>query len=638
MQKVTDFLEKHVQWVAIALGAAFALWMGYAYWMQSPAQVQVDGTTYTAGEVAKHTQETVGQQLSSKINSTATVPMAVPQPAEKFRLAMAWQGVPETTLAYIWPNLPAEVNKTTPSQSPTPGGGPPTPEGPVARTPVEKLPALPAAHPEVANVGRSTVQIPAIQQQPQPAAGEGATPAPAPAPAQPQGPQTKDIEWVTQSFTIPMAELDAAFKAAKIPPGGPVYTTCFLQIEMIRQEVTFDGKNVGAEQVVKTMEANPQGQIVPTYPGDNSDKQAQATYLAWATQNSAQILQPPFYQVDKGDPWTQPGTTLQQQQQQYTLENPPPNWQSIPEWKEAVMKYRQQQAKERADQKRTTNRGGGGGAGGAGGGPRGIIGGATGSPAPRDTARPAPPPRAPQPAGVPGAAVGAIGTPQPTGVIGGEGAIGGGGGNGPVGTLPTGDFDPSKFTQPLVVWGHDIHVTPGKSYKYKMRYRIRNPLFGVINVAKNPAFAQQFAIVSPDSEWSKIIVVPAKTNFFVARNIGPNADKVAFDVFKWEEGIQHQATFIIAPGDMLGGQNSNVDYTTDWTLVGFQQDPRTQDVQILLVDKEGSLMTRSAKQDQNNDLYKRLKELVRAAQPTAGAGGAPTGLPAVPGGTAALGR
>ncbi len=617
MQKLTKFLEQHVQWVAIGLGALFALWMAYGYILQAPAKVAVDGQTFTDGSVYKHTQDTAAASLQSKMNASGNVTLAVPKPAQQFKEQMAWQGAKDTTLAFIWPSLPAEIITKTADQPGTPGGG--AVAGAPAGTPVvEKLPVPPTPRPEEARVGRSTVTIPAVQAVAQATDQPGV----APTPAAPAAPQDVDKDWVTQSFTIPMGELDAAFKQSKIPPVVPLYSTCFLQAEMVRQEVTFDGKNVGPETIVKGLEISASGQPVTPYPGDASDRQAQAAYLAWATQNTPQILQPPFYTVTKGDVWAAPGTILQTQQQNYTLDNPPPDWQKIPEWKEAVYKYRQQKAKERADLKKssaprstgTPGRGGGGGAA------------ERLAPAPRDTARPAAPARLPPevqiPQGNPGIATSGEGigaAPAPA-----------------VGQLPTGDFDPSKFRDPLQVWGHDIGVTPGKTYKYKMRYRIRNPLYGVSNVAKNPGLANVFALVSADSEWSKPVPVPAKTNFFVARNIVGSATSVQFEVFKWEDGVQHGEFFSAAPGDPIGAAKGEIDFTTDWTLVGFQFDARTSETQILLVDKEGLLITRSARSDQINPLYKTLKDQVSTVrQASANSGG---GVPVIPGSTGGANR
>ena len=624
MQKLTSFLEQNVQWVAVGIAALFAMWMAYAYVFQSPAKVMIGGNTFTAADIDRNTRETVATQLEMKMTSSTPISMVVPKPAEQFKDHMAWKGVNEVSLAYIWsPLVPDVKSAELPGTTPAPGG--PQNAGPVPGAlpagVVTALPVLLPGTPDDSHVGRSTVTIPAVQAAAAPPAGpNNPAPPPPPAPAVPAGPQSVDKDWVTQSFKIPMTELDAAFRAAKIPRVAPVYTTCFLQVEMVRQEITREGKPIGPETVVKTLDVTPTGQPVPPYPGDSAPRQAQANYLAWATANTQQILQPPFFEITKGDKWVPPGQQAQQQQQNYTLDNPPPNWQSDPAWKEAVMKYRQQKAKERADQKKaaTPRPGPRGPSGPEGGGyPGGGYPG--GMPAPRDGARPAPPTRAPEmppPMMMP---------PEMEGGYPGAGAPGG-----TVGApLPQGDFDPSTFKDPIVCWVHDVDVTPGKTYKYKMRYRIRNPLFGVINVAKDPKLANVFALISPDSDWSKPVYVPAKTNFFIARNVVGTVANVEFEVFKWEEGTQHSDFFKVAPGDEIGSAKNDIDFTTDWTMVGFQSDSRGGDVQILLVDKDGNLTIRSSRSDQADPLYKNLKEQVAMAKDASNPGG-PPGAPTPP--------
>src|SRR5947209_15238637 len=51
MQKVVKFLEQYVQWVALALGVAWILYVGYAYWANPPVLADVDGKKVSPGEV-----------------------------------------------------------------------------------------------------------------------------------------------------------------------------------------------------------------------------------------------------------------------------------------------------------------------------------------------------------------------------------------------------------------------------------------------------------------------------------------------------------------------------------------------------------------------------------------------------------
>src|SRR5436305_4339798 len=78
--------------------------------------------------------------------------------------------------------------------------------------------------------------------------------------------------------------------------------------------------------------------------------------------------------------------------------------------------------------------------------------------------------------------------------------------------LPSGEFDPRLVipnaqpqpgAQPLspdkqmtevVVWAHDATVQPGKTYRYKVRYKIKNPIYHSGNVATDKTLADKYYI------------------------------------------------------------------------------------------------------------------------------------------------
>ena len=95
---------------------------------------------------------------------------------------------------------------------------------------------------------------------------------------------------------------------------------------------------------------------------------------------------------------------------------------------------------------------------------------------------------------------------------------------------------------------------------------------------------------------------------------------------------QATATFSVAPGDQIGGTKDGIDFSTDWVVVDFRQDPRqNNDWQFLLINtKSGKVITRSYNTDRADDLYKGLKEQITANKATeTAASGAPGGGPPV---------
>src|SRR5688500_16190462 len=99
MQKVTDFLEQNVQWIAIGLGVLFVLFMTWSYVLTPPAQVELGGEMRTAGEVDEYTSEHVAKELEGKIQDNVRITMEVPKEVVKFKDAMAWKDAPAINLA-----------------------------------------------------------------------------------------------------------------------------------------------------------------------------------------------------------------------------------------------------------------------------------------------------------------------------------------------------------------------------------------------------------------------------------------------------------------------------------------------------------------------------------------------------------
>ena len=562
------------------------------------------------------------------IEGGGKISSVVPKYVAVFQEKMAWKDAEPVQFAAGWDTKTVDV---TVPVIPQPGGNPTQPPQPgdevVAGEKLKALPVLPQPQDPLTKHGRSVVMIPVV----------GQAPPPPPAPGQPvEG--GEDMDWVTQLFTIDMAALAKAFEAAGATspplPNPPGATTLFLEVEMERQVMQPDG-TWSEPEVVPKLETWRVNQPPPPFPAPDADRGVQAAYLGWATANTPDILQPLFYTTvpDRGDSWTKPGEQIVVE----NVFNPAAhvggkgNLTDL-QWKQ-VLQYRQEQYKLNQEQKRTAQ-------------PRQRRQPAGGAPemmegdmmnyAPRPPARRPPPRQAYDPAMPPdmmpemmgedmmmypygtgyGAAAVQQGLPQP-------------------GTdYPQGEFIPNDPQAPwrdkkVETWCHDANVEPGKTYRYRVRYKVKNPIFAAPNFAADPALAEEFAIVSPYSEWTSPTKIPELVNFFVATSKSPNANTVRFDVFTWDQGQTKQSTFTVGPGDLIGGVREGIDFLTKWTVVDFREDPRQNDWQIMLVNNEdGSIAVRSFKADQTDALYKGLKEQIKAAEaaeaalnPTAAANG-----------------
>lgn len=649
MQKVVEFLEKYVQWVAIGLGALFVLFMVYTYVLNPPATVELGGTTRTPGEVDPYTLENVGKQLESAMSDRGKINLTVPTYVQAFRDSMGWQNAPKVALAALGsgsqtldvPLPPAPVAPGAPGapgglavvNNANGGGGGAVAPGDQAK--VKVLPTPPKATPAEHRFGRSVVLPP-----PAPGQVAAAVQPVAVIPGQPAPPPAGvDEDWVTHLFHINLEQLNAAFQNSRIPPD--FYLTTFLQVEMERQELMPDG-SWGNGQVVPPVGVWRAQQPPPPLPGEGSPRDQFEMYLQWASANTPDILQPLFLTVERGDPWLKPGPlpvaadVIFDPNQHLTGDIPatlsPEQRQQVLDARRAATKAKQDAAKQARPTRQPTGPRGPGGPGGipgdmvepsyaaAPGGGGAAVTAAGRPPGYRPAGAPPYRPGMPPPGiydgpvdtlegGYPGGGMGAVAVPANLPQPGTD--------------YPTGDFNPGdpKWivktpagppALPLIdVWAHDNTVEGGKTYRYRVRYKIKNPVWFAGNVTEPEALSATFALASEWSDWGSEVKVPPLVNFFVATSKAPTANSITFEVFKFEKGAQRSEKFPVSPGDTVGGLKNGVDFRTGWTVVDFRADPRTDDWQILLIDDDGKMVTRSFKGDRDDALYKGLQDQLR---------------------------
>lgn len=595
MQKYLTLLEKHVQWIALGLGAIYLLLMIYGYVLQSPVSVKMGGDSVTLANVDKTTLEGPARKLEAKMNEKSSLQISAGKFSDQFAATLRRADEKPVELAGAWTTSnPEPINLNEPQ---TPGGDTHGPAGALA-----ELPHLTAPKYIAKSQGRSTVSLPASTS------------------AQPSNTtdNNADKQWVSLSFDIDTAAMAKAFKDAKIPE--QLQSTYFLAVDLVREEQDEKGQ-WGNAVTVKPLSIHP---LLPM-PAAN-DWQGEVAYADWAAKNQSEIIQPVFYQVVKADPWFPPGFDLKkyqeenQPQQPFDPAHPPTNRKLTDEERKQVEQYRREEEKRKAEerkrrsQEQRNNRRPSGP--GIPGGP-GMPGPGGGRFAPRDPQRPGMPP---MPPGYPGMPPGYPGMPgMPPGMPGMPGMTPGmnqprqplNPNLPPPPQIPTGPFNPAQ--QPTItVWTHDDSVQPGKTYRYKMRYAVKNPIYKVTPVAKNPKDADVFALYSDFSDFSQTISIPPLTNFFVKANF-MNSPTVSFDVFTWSDGEEHKTTVKVGPGDEIGGVENNIDYSTGWTLVDVRQDVRG-DTYVLLVDARGNLTRRDFRSDQANPHYQELQQAVEAAK------------------------
>jgi hypothetical protein len=640
VKKVVAFLEKYAEWVAMSLACVFLLYMVYAYVVsRDDLKVKVGSESHMPGDVDTSIEANAANPLKNALDEKSDISFPVNDFAGKFARAMG----------HDRDRMKPEFLAAVQFRPPLPGERGTINDPKITGIQISRLAIVPPPVPTGFGTGISMVADPA-----QLAAGGGA--------AQPNTPSIEKM-WITwegkfdtKALTAEWKQLFFDAKGNLLVPEG-VLLTHFLRLEIERQE------QIGPDQWGPSVAIAPLQLVeMKNYPAVG-DRSAEEEYRLWAEKHQVDIVEPSFYQVTHGDPWSIPSLAPKEKEQVADATKEPfdpanpPNRPLTPEERQKVYIYNQKQKDEKQkadaasrkakmDSSRTATPPTGGTTGGAGGGAAGggrKRGGYAplpeqyaADPTPRfdDGGRPI----------VPGARpVGGRRPIQP----GREGNYREGGrnlnatpmiNNGMVqNSALTQPFDPTKLLDgqgnpsDITIWAHDDTVVPGKTYRYHVRVSLKNPLYNSQGLAKDPAFETQLAITSPWSAWSEI-KAPSNSEFFFSRTLqqinGKAISGVMVDVFKREKGDWYQGSFQISQGDGVGrlDSKSKIDFSTGATLVDIRPDVTGKDSRIMLADELGNVTVASFQAQLKDPLYESLKEKAKAtaaAAPAASAGGNP---------------
>lgn len=131
--------------------------------------------------------------------------------------------------------------------------------------------------------------------------------------------------------------------------------------------------------------------------------------------------------------------------------------------------------------------------------------------------------------------------------------------------VPQGTDTAKKSDGPLLedasarLWAHDVFAERGKTYRYRARVVLSNPLFmqftqvaeSQADIAKSPTFRSEY------SEWSEPVSVEREQYFFVTgANIPDSVDRTAgarVEMFVFSWGYWRRAASRLEPGDRVQG-------------------------------------------------------------------------------------
>jgi len=635
MDKVKKFLERYVEWLALAVGGLFLGWTVYQYVVQKPVTAQVGSdSAVEPSDIPKKVWEGPGQQIEVQINNTNPPPPMEPTvdyPSQIVGSLSDVSGAVAMDLKTPYTTVPPPIDDTLG----------PAPVNPAVAVLVAALPVIPAPTELVTSHGHSNVQPP--------------NPAGPNAGGQ-SGPMVAiDKNWITYGGSIPVAALAKSFADAKIPTA---FSNCAIyRVMAVRQEKDAAGNWIN-ETEIPPLDINP---LMPL-PKIDCNFQDRQDYKTWAeTQaNVVLIAEPPFYTILQGDVWYEPGAKNPNEKDTQMVADPfdPQNPLAFKGDPNTLLPderaiYDAAKAKKDATDARRQHSGQPSNTPPSGFQPTnpnnpsspGSNPNGHGSRGGGQHAVPEPEPENPgnllMPDGrgyypTPGAPGNPGGPTNPYPGARQPGYEPGGAQASSVASLPQGSFSPADRVAAAAVaggnadikiWVHDTSVQSGKTYRYKLKYIVSNPVAGTTNTCQNPADAQKAWIESGFSQWSADISVESDTNFYAI----DNKHGIRFDIFKWKNGVWQMQTVQANPGDRVGsvdtGSPTRTDFDTGWTLVDVREDPsgNIENKILVLVSDNGTVKQKEISVDRQNAEYRKLLgEVMADRQKTASAGGEPS--------------
>jgi hypothetical protein len=177
-------------------------------------------------------------------------------------------------------------------------------------------------------------------------------------------------------------------------------------------------------------------------------------------------------------------------------------------------------------------------------------------------------------------------------------------------------------------WFFDENVVPNQEYQYEVRIVMYNPTYRFSLGLKNPAMKNQPTIASEWAVIPEPVTVSSDLYFFVDSGMGgagaaaaTTTMKVGFRIFKWTNGNWYGTEGTAQPGEPITGTvhlldkgNIPVDVDTGYRLVDVLPTANGSDLNTVLLAPNGDLVIRGSKSDRagvNTVRQEREKDVVK---------------------------
>ena len=118
--------------------------------------------------------------------------------------------------------------------------------------------------------------------------------------------------------------------------------------------------------------------------------------------------------------------------------------------------------------------------------------------------------------------------------------------------LITEDSDFARISQPLTFWAHDDTVEPGRSYRYKIRLGVFNPIAGTERFSEQDKHLKNKVVLwSRFSDATEDVTIPGRLYFF-PRDIQAAARTVTVQVSRYALGYWYSKDFMVRQGEVIG--------------------------------------------------------------------------------------
>jgi hypothetical protein len=134
-----------------------------------------------------------------------------------------------------------------------------------------------------------------------------------------------------------------------------------------------------------------------------------------------------------------------------------------------------------------------------------------------------------------------------------------------------------SFGGKVWIWAHDLDVTPGMVYRYRVSIQVANPFFGrkPSLYPEQQELADPVALASVPSEWSSPIEAQPPLQWFVLRAIPVggsvttntlDSGRISAEVYRFTDGSWHKDTFQVAAGQRLAAPDGG-EFQTEWFVL-----------------------------------------------------------------------